>query len=51
MASSLIWNPSRRANAMSVAVTVEIPSWLTSPATTFCPKAMVAMIAALAPAS
>ena len=36
---------------MSAAVTLLIPSWYTSPATTLAPNAIVAMIAALAPAS
>ena len=36
---------------MSDEVTPEMPSWKTSPATTLAPKAIVAMIAALAPAS
>jgi len=37
--------------AISDAVILLIPSWYTSPATTFAPNATVAMIAALAPAS
>ena len=36
---------------MSAAVMPLMPSWYTSPATTFAPNAMLAMIAAFAPAS
>jgi hypothetical protein len=43
--------PRRSATAMSAALMFEMPSWYTSPATTFGPNAIVAMIAALAPAS
>ena len=37
--------------AISAPVILLIPSWYTSPATTFAPNATVAMIAAFAPAS
>ena len=51
MPSSLTTYPRRRATAMSPAVIPLMPSWYTSPATTLAPKAIEAMIAALAPAS
>ena len=50
-ASSLMQCFRSAANSMSDTERPEIPSWYTSPATTRAPKAMVAMMAALAPAS
>ncbi len=50
-ASSLMAKPIRRAKAKSPGVSPLMPSRATSPATSFWPKATVAMIAALAAAS
>ena len=43
--------PIRRAKSMSTSASPEMPSWCTSAAVTAAPNAMLAMMAALAPAS